>query len=189
MNYDSVSQGSKSRGFRLENPQYKQLLETYPRTKGVEMNDTDSKPLLPVHIIMGVGAYARIKTDTRPRIGNQGKPIAEQSKLVWVVLSSGEEFNVSHMLLQQTSQLDYEELRALIGLAPSPYLLGGLIEHHLDTWEERECHAVAEFCNSLYMDDLISGGAAVKEAGELKKKVIEIFEDATFTLCQSNEFN
>ena len=79
--------------------------------------------------------------------------------------------------------------RALFGLAPSPFLLGGVIKYHLDTWEAREPHAVAELRKSLYVDDLISGGVTVEKARELKQQAIEIFEDATFTLhkWQSNE--
>ena len=72
--------------------------------------------------------------------------------------------------------------RALFGLAPSPFLLGGVIECHLDTWKEREQCAVAELRRSLYVDDLLTGGATVEEAQELKEKAIEIFKDATFTL-------
>ena len=56
--------------------------------------------------------------------------------------------------------------RALFGLAPSPFLLSGVIEHHLDTWEAREPHVVAELQKSLYMDDLISGGTTVEELKE-----------------------
>ena len=79
--------------------------------------------------------------------------------------------------------------RALFGLAPSPFLLGGVIEHHLDTWEAREPHVVAELWKSLYVHDLISGGTTVEEAKELKERAIEIFEDSTFTLLkwQSSE--
>lgn len=72
--------------------------------------------------------------------------------------------------------------RALFGLAPSPFLLGGVIKYHLDTWEACEPHAVAELHKSLYVDDLISGGVTVEKARELKQQAIEIFEDATFTL-------
>ena len=93
---------------------------------------------------------------------------------------------------RQGEHLNIETLRftrALFGLAPSPFLLGGVIEYHLDTWEEREPHAVAELRRSLYVDDLLSGGATVEETKELKEQAIEIFEDATFTLhkWQANE--
>ena len=42
----------------LENPQYEQLMKSYPHLKGVEMEDKDTKPLLPVHVILGAGVYA-----------------------------------------------------------------------------------------------------------------------------------
>ena len=92
---------------------------------------------------------------------------------------------------RQGEHLNVETLRftrALFGLAPSAFLLGGVIECHLDTWKEREDVAVAEMQESLYVDDLLSDGATVEEAKELKEKAIEIFEGATFTLhkWQSN---
>ena len=68
--------------------------------------------------------------------------------------------------------------RALFGVAPSPFLLSGVIEHHLYSWEAREPHVIAELRKSLYVDDLISGGTIVEEAKELREKAIEIFEDA-----------
>ena len=79
--------------------------------------------------------------------------------------------------------------RALFGLPPSPFLLGGVIEYHLDTWQERKPYAVTELRKSLYVDDLLRGGATVEETRKLKEQAIEIFEDATFTLqtWQSNE--
>ena len=42
----------------LENTQYEQLMKTYLYLKGVEMEDTDTKPLLPVYVILGAGVYA-----------------------------------------------------------------------------------------------------------------------------------
>ena len=66
-------------------------------------------------------------------------------------------------------------MRALFGLAPSPFLLGNVIKHHLNSWETCKPDAVAELHESLYVDDLTSGGATVEEAKDLKKH-------ATFTL-------
>ena len=67
----------------LENPRYEQLVKTYSHLRGVEMDDSDAKPLLPIHVILGTGVYARIKTDTRPHIGKQGEPVAECTKFGW----------------------------------------------------------------------------------------------------------
>jgi len=63
-----------------------------------------------------------------------------------------------------------------------------VIEYHLNTWQERKPYAVTELRKSLYVDDLLSGGATVEETRKLKEQAIEIFEDATFTLqkWQSN---
>ena len=40
---------------------------------------------------------------------------------------------------------------------------------------------VNELRESMHVDDLISGKTTVKEAGELKQRANEIFQDATFT--------
>ena len=71
--------------------------------------------------------------------------------------------------------------RALFGLVSSPFLLGGVLEAHLASWETQKPKIVAEIRKSLYVDDLVSGGATV-EAKELKKQSAEIFEDTSFTL-------
>ena len=79
--------------------------------------------------------------------------------------------------------------RALFGLTCSPFLLGGVIEHHLESWKDQMPTEVNELRKSMYVDDLISGKTTVKEAGELKQRATEIFQDATFTLHKwhSNE--
>ena len=72
--------------------------------------------------------------------------------------------------------------RALFGLAPSPFLLGGVIEAHLDAWEEREPEIVAELRRSLYVDDLLTGGQTTSHAQQRKEKAVQIFSDATIQL-------
>jgi hypothetical protein len=54
--------------------------------------------------------------------------------------------------------------RALFGLAPSPFLLGGVIEYHLQSWEDRKPDTFAKIKKSLYVDDLISGSTTVEKA-------------------------
>ena len=53
--------------------------------------------------------------------------------------------------------------RALFGLMPSPFLLGGVIEC-LETWESCMPHLVAELRKSMYVDDLMNGKPTVPEA-------------------------
>ena len=71
----------------LENPRYKQCLDKYEHLKGVEMDDLDNKDILPVHLILGASDYARIKTETAPRIGALNEPVAEKTKLGWTIIS------------------------------------------------------------------------------------------------------
>ena len=76
--------------------------------------------------------------------------------------------------------------RALFGLTCSPFLLGGVLEQHLDTWETREPELVKLIRKSLYVNDLIGGSATVQEGRELKQGAIQIFKDAKFTLHKWN---
>lgn len=72
--------------------------------------------------------------------------------------------------------------RALFGLGPSPFLLGGVIEQHLNTWSHRQPEIVCEIKKNLYVDDLICGGTTVSKAREKKNAATEIFGDAAFEL-------
>ena len=72
--------------------------------------------------------------------------------------------------------------RVVFGLAPSPFLLNGVIQKHLETLESRYPESVPEVRKSLYVDDLISGAPTTEETKELKRDAIEIFDDAKFKL-------
>ena len=76
--------------------------------------------------------------------------------------------------------------RALFGLTCSPFLLGGVLEQHLNTREVREPELVKLIKKSLYVDDLVAGTATVQEALELKQLAIKTFKDAKFTLHKWN---
>lgn len=51
------------------------------------MEDKESKDILPVHLILGASDYAKIKTETAPRVGALGEPIGEKTKLGWTIMS------------------------------------------------------------------------------------------------------
>ncbi|CAB4044087.1 Hypothetical predicted protein, partial [Paramuricea clavata] len=63
----------------IANPNYQTLVDLYDQLEGVSMEDNDTKPLLPVHLILGASAYAAIKTAEPPRVGFPGEPVAEKT--------------------------------------------------------------------------------------------------------------
>ena len=72
--------------------------------------------------------------------------------------------------------------RVVFGLAPSPFLLNGVIQQHLENLLSTYPDAVNEICKSLYVADLLSGGPTIKKAKKLKGEATEIFADAKFKL-------
>ena len=72
--------------------------------------------------------------------------------------------------------------RVLFGLGPSPFLLGGVIQRHLNAHREGHPMCVSEIENGLYVDDLLSGGQSVSEAREMKEKASNLFRSAHFVL-------
>lgn len=113
---------NKAELLSIENPKYGTLVHKYPHLKGVKITDLDTKDQLPIHVVLGSGEYARVKTETKPQIGKDGEPVAEKTKLGWFIMSPGSEFDHNTMLLTQTSQSDYEDLCRLdiLGLADTP---------------------------------------------------------------------
>ena len=118
-----------------------------------------------------------------------------------------------HWKSDEHSEADvYRFTRALFGLTSSPFLLGGVIEQHLEAWEGRMPEVVTQLRRCMYVDDLLSGGLlsggllsggllsggllsggllsgdllsggqTVDQAQERKNKAIEIFNDAGFVL-------
>ena len=106
----------------VDTPNYKKIIESYAHLQEAHMDDSDSKPHLPVYLILGASEYAAIKNTERPRIGRPGEPVAEKTKLGWTIVSPGREIDHANMLLTQTNHVDYEELCRLdvLGLEDSP---------------------------------------------------------------------
>ena len=79
--------------------------------------------------------------------------------------------------------------RVVFGLAPSLFLLNGVIQQHLENLQSRYPDSVNEIRRSLYVDDLISGWPTPEKAKCLKLEATEIFADAKFELHKwhSNE--
>ena len=94
----------------LTNPWYKDILAKYDHLRGVEIDDVDLKRELPVYLILGTRECAKIKTETVPKMGKPGEPIAELTRFGWTLMSPENEPHLIKMFLTQTSKVDYEEL-------------------------------------------------------------------------------
>eukprot|EP00112_Aurelia_sp_Birch-Aquarium-sp1_P001131 Seg1117.2 transcript_id=Seg1117.2/GoldUCD/mRNA.D3Y31 product="hypothetical protein" protein_id=Seg1117.2/GoldUCD/D3Y31 len=79
--YTDVSKVDKSVLLSVANPKYDSMIKRYQHLKGVKMIDTDSKSQLPIHLVLGASEYSRIKTSTKPRIGDPGDPLKRQPTL------------------------------------------------------------------------------------------------------------
>lgn len=103
----------------LDNPNYENLLSKYSHLKGVKIEDNDTRPQIPIHVVLGASEYATVKTSTAQRVGKPGQPVAEKTLLGWTLMSPGREDVGSPVLLTQSALTDYEQLCALdvLGLA------------------------------------------------------------------------
>ena len=98
---------------KLPNPNYIDLIAKYSHLSGIKMNDIDKKPELPIHAVLGASDYTKIKTRELPRVGKLGEPFAELTKMGWVLISPGQENDLTNALFTKTSRTDYEELCSL----------------------------------------------------------------------------
>ena len=105
----------------IDNPHYERVKAKYPHLAQVNLTDNDKKDQLPIHVILSMGDYSRIKTTQPPLVGEAGEPVAEYTKLGWFIMSPGNEIDRQAIFLTETSQVDYEELCRLdvLGLRDS----------------------------------------------------------------------
>ena len=117
----TVSKVDKPELMTLENPKYEELMEKYTHLSGVHMDDNDTKPQLPIHLVLGASEYARVKTNTSPKIASPGQPVAEKTTLGWTIMSPGREHEASTTFLTQSTSVDFQQLSRLdiLGLADS----------------------------------------------------------------------
>ena len=76
-----VTKANKPRLLELENPRYGKLIAENPHLAGIVMDDDDDKDQLPIHLVLGAGDFARLKTETVPKVGGINDPVAELTKL------------------------------------------------------------------------------------------------------------
>ena len=86
------------------------MIETYDHLKDIKMNERDTKPELPIHVILGASDYVKIKMQTCPRVGKINEPIAEKTRMGWVIMSPGRESDLVSSLYARTSVSDFDRL-------------------------------------------------------------------------------
>ena len=91
--------------------------------------------------------------------------------------------------LESKKPVIYRVTRALFGLGPSPFLLGGTLEQHLEKFATQYPDQVREIREGMYVDDINLGGNNVDEIRDLKQTAVSIFEEGGFELHKwhSNE--
>ena len=94
----------------LPNPKYNEMIETYDHLKGIKMNERDTKPEMPIHVILGASDYVKIKMRTCPTVGKINEPIAEKTRMGWVIMSPGRESDLVSSLYTRTSVSDFDRL-------------------------------------------------------------------------------
>ena len=67
----TLSKVDKKTLLTIPYPRYVDIIFKYQHLKGVEIDDTDIKPELPAHVILGASKYAKIKTNSAPSLENQ----------------------------------------------------------------------------------------------------------------------
>ena len=94
----------------LPNRKYNEMIETYDHLKGIKMNERDTKPELPIHVILGASDYMKIKRKKCPRVGKINEPIEKQTRMGWVIMSPSRKIDLVSSLYTRTSVSDFDRL-------------------------------------------------------------------------------
>jgi len=116
-----VTKAYKPQLLELGNPRYGKLIAEHPHLAGIVMDDDDDKDQLPIHLVLGAGDLARLKTETVPKVGGINDPVAELTKLGWVIYSPGSSDEIDVTMLTKTVSSDFERLCqiAVLGITDS----------------------------------------------------------------------
>ena len=108
-----VSKVDKAELISMANPHYRDIIQTYTHLEGVQMEDSDNKEYLLVHVILGASEYATIKTKGNVKVGQKGEPVAEYTAFGWVIIAGGKKRTSNYLMLTRSAEADYAELCSL----------------------------------------------------------------------------
>ena len=174
--YDNIIQEQLQLGVIKAAPKEPTGKEFYIPHKGVSRKDADSRKLRIVY-----DASAR-ESNNQPSLNDYLHPGPLLQNLLWDVqvrtrfypiLLTGDlkkaflQIRIMaeerdslrfHWRKPNSSQIEvYRFTRALFGLTCSPFLLGGVVNQHLDSWNDRHPEFIEELRKGLHVDDLMIG--------------------------------
>ena len=94
----------------LPNPKYNEMIDTHDHLNSIKMSESDTKPELSIHVILGASDYVKIEMQICPRVGKINEPIVEQTKKGWVIMPLGRESNLVSSIYTSTSVSDIDRL-------------------------------------------------------------------------------
>ena len=97
----------------MPNPHYEDIIQTYTDLQGVQMEDSDNKEFLPVHVIFGASEYANIKRKRGIKVGQKREPVTEYTTRGWVIIAEGKKRTSNCLMLTRSAEADYMELCSL----------------------------------------------------------------------------
>ena len=97
----------------MPNPHYEDIIQTYTDLQGVQMEDSDNKEFLPVHVILGASEYANIKRKRGIKVGQKREPVTEYTTRGWVIIAEGKKRTSNCLKLTRSAEADYMELCSL----------------------------------------------------------------------------
>ena len=92
----------------LTNPRITNLKRKYPHLSGLQFDNEDKNDQHPIHIILGAGDIAKIKSSGFIS-GKTGEPVAEKILFGWTLIGDGLQPS-KLMYFTSTSQDDYKQL-------------------------------------------------------------------------------
>ena len=96
----------------LKNPRIANLKKKYPHLEGIRFDNEDDKDEHPIHVILGAGDIANIKTSGLIA-GKPGEPVAERTLFGWTIMGHGMSDSNLAYLSTNSSQDDYRRLYSL----------------------------------------------------------------------------
>lgn len=102
-----LSKVHKSEIMMVKNTNYESQLARYNHLNGIKIADGDDRQKIPIHVVLGAGEYAAVKTSTPLRMGPPGQTVLEKTQLRWTIMSPGQQDQESHVFLTRSTLTDY----------------------------------------------------------------------------------